>query len=141
MGRRMGRTVEEGAGDGDVVEGVEGTGLGNKDGSFLNKRRGRRTPRSRPFGRPLRGRGILPIFANPREAGAGTAHKRQLGGAVLARLPRRRFTPPVAVERNVPRVVRDDAVGVAPVNLAVQVHVGDGQGSLFLLIAFSSHQP
>ena len=42
----MGRTVEEGAGDRFVVEGVEGVGFGNKDGSFLNKRRGRRTPRS-----------------------------------------------------------------------------------------------
>ena len=45
----------------------------------------------------------------------------------MARLPGRTLAPPVAVERNVPRVVRDDAVGVAPVNLAVQVHVGDGQ--------------
>ena len=31
------------------------------------------------------------------------------------------------MEINVPRVVRDDAVGVAPVDLAVQVHVGDCQ--------------
>ena len=48
----------------------------------------------------------------------------------MPRLPRRGLAPPVAVEQNVPRVVRDDAVGVAPVNLAVQVHVGDGQAPL-----------
>ena len=59
----------------------------------------------------------------------------------MARLPRGGLAPPVAVKRDVPRIVRDDAVRVVPVNLAVQVHVGDGQGSLFLLIAFSSRQP
>ena len=47
----------------------------------------------------------------------------------MPRLPDRTFAPPVAVEQNVPRVVRDDAVGVAPVDLVVEVHVGDGQGS------------
>ena len=81
LGRRMGRTVEEGAGDGGVAERVEGMGFRDKDGSVLNKRRGRRTPRSRPFGRPLRGRGILPIICQPLisvvcqpgEAGAGEA--------------------------------------------------------------------
>ena len=52
----------------------------------------------------------------------------------MARLPRRGLAPPVAVEREVPRVVRDDAVRVAPVNLAVEVHVGDGQGSLTAII-------
>ena len=41
----MGRTVEGGAGDRFVAERVEGVGFGNKDGSILNKRRGRRTPR------------------------------------------------------------------------------------------------
>ena len=45
----------------------------------------------------------------------------------MARLPGRTFTPPVAVERDVPRVVRDDAVRVVPVDLVVEVHVGDGQ--------------
>ena len=45
----------------------------------------------------------------------------------MARLPGRTFTPPVAVERDVPRVVRDDAVRVVPVDLSVEVHVGDGQ--------------
>ena len=123
----MGRTVEVGAGDRFVIEGVVGAGLGNKDGSSLNKRRGRRTPRSRPFGRPLRGRGILLTAGQPCEAGARTAHKRQLRGAVLARLPGRTFAPPVAVKRDIPRVVRDDAVRVVPVDLAVAVHVGDGQ--------------
>ena len=126
----MGRTVEGGAGDRFVVEGVVGAGLGNKDGSILSKRKGFRTPRSRPFGRPLRGRGILPIFANPREAGAGETDAGQGGGTVLPRLPGRTFAPPVAVERDVPRVVRDDAVRVVPVDLVVEVHVGDGQGPL-----------
>ena len=69
-----------------------------------------------------RGRGPRPT--KPCKAGAGTAHKRQLGGAVLACLPGRTFTPPVTVERDVPRVVRDDAVRVVPVDLAVAVHVG-----------------
>ena len=45
----------------------------------------------------------------------------------MARLPGRTFAPPVAVERNVPRVVRDDAVRVVPVDLVVEVHVGDDQ--------------
>ena len=45
----------------------------------------------------------------------------------MARLPRGGLAPPVAVERDVPRVVRDDAVRVVPVDLAVAVHVGDGQ--------------
>lgn len=45
----------------------------------------------------------------------------------MARLPRRGLAPPVAIEHDIPRVVRDDAVGVAPVDLVVQVHVGDGQ--------------
>ena len=52
----------------------------------------------------------------------------------MARLPGRTFTPPVAVERDVPRVVRDDAVRVVPVDLAVAVHVGDGQGSFTAII-------
>ena len=47
----------------------------------------------------------------------------------MARLPRGGLAPPVAVKRDVPRVVRDDAVSVVPVDLAVAVHVGDGQGS------------
>ena len=47
----------------------------------------------------------------------------------MARLPGRTFAPPVAVKRDIPRVFRDDAVGVAPVDLVVEVHVGDGQGS------------
>lgn len=63
-------------------------------------------------------------------AGAGETDAGQGGRAVGAGLPGRRLAPPVAVEQNVPHVVRDDAVGGAPVNLAVQVHVGDGQGSL-----------
>ena len=45
----------------------------------------------------------------------------------MARLPRRGLAPPVAIEHDIPRVVRDDAVGVAPVDLAVEVHVGDDQ--------------
>ena len=45
----------------------------------------------------------------------------------MPRLPGRTFAPPVAVERDVPRVVRDDAVRVVPVDLVVEVHVGDGQ--------------
>ena len=45
----------------------------------------------------------------------------------MARLPGRTFTPPVAVERDIPRVVRDDAVRVAPVDLIVAVHVLYGQ--------------
>ena len=113
MGRRVGGTVEGGAGDGGVVERVVGMGFGNKDGSFLNKRRGRR----------------FPIAGQPREAGAGESNTGQRGRTVLARLPRGGLAPPVAVEQNVPRVVRDDAVGVAPVDLVVEVHVGDGQGS------------
>ena len=48
----------------------------------------------------------------------------------MPRLPGRTFAPPVTVERNVPRVVRDDAVRVVPVNLAVEVHVGVGQAPL-----------
>ena len=32
------------------------------------------------------------------------------------------------------RIVRDDAVRVVPVHLAVEVHVGDGQGSLAAVI-------
>ena len=67
------------------------------------------------------------ITAQPGEAGARTAHKRQLKGAVLARLPRRGLAPPVAVKRDIPRVVRDDAVRVVPFDLVVEVHVGDGQ--------------
>ena len=42
-------------------------------------------------------------------------------------MPDRTLAPPVAVERDVPRVVRDDAVRVVPVDLAVEVHVGYGQ--------------
>ena len=48
----------------------------------------------------------------------------------MARLPGRTFAPPVTVERDVPRVVRDDAVRVVPVDLIVAVHVGDGQAPL-----------
>ena len=48
----------------------------------------------------------------------------------MARLPGRTFTPPVAVKRDIPRVVRDDSVRVAPVDLAVEVHVGVGQAPL-----------
>ena len=48
----------------------------------------------------------------------------------MARLPGRTLAPPVAVERDVPRVVRDDAVRVVPVDLAVEVHVGVGQAPL-----------
>ena len=111
MGRRVGCAVEIRASDRFVAERIDGTGLRNK------------------------------VVTQPGEAGAGEAHKRQFRRAVLARLPRGGLAPPVAVERDVPRIVRDDAVRVAPVDLAVQVHVGDGQGSLFLLIAFSSRQP
>ena len=121
MGRRVGCTVEVGAGDGGVVERVVGMGLGNKE----TLRRGQ-SPR--------------PTIMS-RQTGTGEADAGEGGRAVFARLPGRTFSPPVAVERNVPRVVRDDAVGIAPVDLSVQVHVGDGQGSLFLLIAFSSRQP
>ena len=97
MCRRVGCAVEVGAGDRFVAERVNGTVLRNK------------------------------AVTQPREASAGTAHKRQLGGAVFARLPRGGLAPPVAVERDVPRIVRDDAVRVAPVDLVVQVHVEDGQ--------------
>ena len=45
----------------------------------------------------------------------------------MARLPGRTFAPPVAVKRDIPRVFRDDAVRVVPVDLSVEVHVGDGQ--------------
>ena len=100
MGRRVGLAVEIRASDRFVAERIDGTGLRNK------------------------------AVTQPREAGARTAHKRQLRGAVLARLPRRGLAPPVAVERDVPRIVRDDAVRVVPVDLVVEVHVGDGQGSL-----------
>ena len=115
MGRRVGGTVEVGAGDCFVVEGVKGTGLGGEEPRASASRRGRRR-----YG----------VTAQPGEAGARTAHKRQLGGAVLARLPCRRLAPPVAVERDVLRVVRDDVVRVAPVDLAVEVHVGVGQAPL-----------
>ena len=69
------------------------------------------------------------MFANPREAGAGEADAGQGGRAVLARLPGRTLAPPVAIEHDIPRIVRDDAVRVVPVDLAVEVHVGDGVGS------------
>mgnify|MGYP003289328211 CR=1 FL=1 len=100
LGRRVGCAVEVGASDRFVAERIDGTVLRNK------------------------------AVTQPGEAGAGEAHKRQFRRAVLARLPGRTFAPPVAVEQNVPRVVRDDAVRVVPVDLAVEVHVGDGQGSL-----------
>ena len=67
----MRRTVEVGAGDGDVVERVEGVGFGNKDGSILNKRRGRRFP---IICLPLISvvcQPRFPVFAKPREVGAG----------------------------------------------------------------------
>ena len=115
MGRRVGCAVEVGARDRFVVESVEGVGLGGEEPRASASRRGRRR-----YG----------VTAQPREAGARTTHKRQLRGAVLACLPRGGFAPPVAVERDVPRIVRDDAVSVVPVDLAVKVHVGDGQGSL-----------
>ena len=57
MCRRVGCAVEVGAGDRFVAERVNGTVLRNK------------------------------AVTQPREASAGTAHKRQLGGAVFARLP------------------------------------------------------
>ena len=119
MGRRVGGTVEVGVGDRFVVEGVEGVGFGDKEGSFLNKRRGRRFP---IICQPL-----ISVVCQSCEAGAGEADAGEGGGAVLARLPGRTFTPPVAVERDVPRVVRDDAVRVVPVDLTVEVYVGDGQ--------------
>ena len=72
MGRRVGCTVEVGAGDRFVVESVEGVGLGGEEPRASASRRGRRR-----YG----------VTAQPGEAGAGEAHKRQLGGAVLARLP------------------------------------------------------
>ena len=59
-----------------------------------------------------------------RGAGADAGHG---GRSVLACLPRRGLAPPIAVERDVPRVVRDDAVRVVPVDQVVEVHVGDGQ--------------
>ena len=110
LGRRVGGTVEVGAGDGGVAERVEGMDLGNKE----TLRRGR-SPR--------------PTIMS-RQTGTGDADAGQGGGAVLPRLPGRTFAPPVTVERNVPRVVRDDAVRVVPVNLAVEVHVGVGQAPL-----------
>ena len=57
----------------------------------------------------------------------GSSDACQLGRSVLARLPGRGLAPPVSAERNVPRVIRDDAVRVVPVDLSVEVHVGDGQ--------------
>ena len=111
MGRRVGGTVEEGAGDRFVAEGVEGVGFGSED-----------TCGDRNVAAPTAGQ--------PSEASARPTHKRQFGRAVLARLPRGRFAPPGTIERDVPRVVRGDAVSVVPVDLSVQVHVGDGQGSL-----------
>ena len=63
LGRRMGGTVEVGAGDRFVVESVEGVGLGNKDGSFLNKRRGRRFP--------IICQPRISVVCQPCEAGAG----------------------------------------------------------------------
>ena len=96
-GRRVRGAVEVGARDGRVAARVDGSVLRNK------------------------------AVTQPGEAGAGEAHKRQLGGAVLARLPRRGLAPPVAVKRDIPRVVRDDAVRVAPVDLIVAVHVLYGQ--------------
>ena len=54
----------------------------------------------------------------------------RLRAAVPMDRPATGLAPPHVVERNVPRVVRNDAVRVAPVDLAVQVHVGDGQDSL-----------
>ena len=96
----MGCAVEIRASDRFVAERIDGTGLRNK------------------------------AVTQPGEAGAETAHKRKLRGAVLARLPGRTFAPPVAVKRDIPRVFRDDAVSVVPVDLAVEGHVGDGQGSL-----------
>ena len=63
-------------------------------------------------------------------AGAGETDAGQGGRAVGAGLPDRRLAPPVAVEQNVPHVVRDDAVRVVPVDLAVEVHVGVGQAPL-----------
>ena len=62
----MRRTVEVGAGDGDVVERVEGVGFGNKDGSILNKRRGRRFP---IICQPL-----ISVVCQSCEAGAGEAN-------------------------------------------------------------------
>ena len=47
----------------------------------------------------------------------------------MPRLPRRTFAPPIAIEHDKAHIVRDDAVGVAPVDLVVQVHVFDGQVS------------
>ena len=70
--RRVGCAVEVGAGDCFVVESVEGVGLGGEEPRASASRRGRRR-----YG----------VTAQPGEAGAGEAHKRQLGGAVLARLP------------------------------------------------------
>ena len=107
----MGGTVEVGAGDCFVVEGVKGTGLGGEEPRASASRRGRRR-----YG----------VTAQPGEAGARTAHKRQLRGAALARLPRRGLAPPVAVKRDIPRVV--------PVDLVVEVHVGDGQAPFTAII-------
>ena len=72
MGRRVGCAVEVGARDRFVVESVEGVGLGGEEPRASASRRGRRR-----YG----------VTAQPGEAGARTAHKRQLRGAVLARLP------------------------------------------------------
>ena len=71
--------------------------------------------------------GSVPPEPKAGEPRARRGNARQRGRAVGAGLPGRRLAPPVAVEHNVPRVVRDDAVGVVPVNLSVEVHVGDGQ--------------
>lgn len=69
---------------------------------------------------------------------AGATDASQVGRTVLARLPRGRFTPPVAVEHDIPRIVRDDAVRVVPVDLVVEVHVGDGQVLSFTLTKLCS---
>ena len=114
---RVRRAVKAGAHDGRVSARVEGLHLGDEDAARFVRRAKAGEPRAR------------------------RGNARQRGRAVGTGLPGRRLAPPVAVEKNVPHVVRDDAVRVVPVDLTVEVHVGDGQGSLFLLIAFSSRQP
>jgi len=71
LDRGVGRAVTIGSRDGDVAEGIKCVGFGDKDVSVLNKRRGRH----------------FPAAGQPYQASAGSAHERQFGRVVLARLP------------------------------------------------------
>ena len=103
--------VDVGARNGRVAARVDGLGLGCDD--------------------PVRRGGVVEVHrAEPGEARARRRDARQLGRAVLPRLPGRGLAPPVAAQGDVPHVVRDDAVGAFEVDLSVAVHVLDGQRPL-----------